>query len=115
MFTRALLKKYAWEASKVLDIKFKGRGEKKLQSIQLNRLDSFSFPVNPDSHNQMYVLHDNTGLDFIYVTELIQKDTGIPERQEMIPSCFKHAKKHMVKLIFEARKKHMVKLAELRV
>jgi hypothetical protein len=84
VFTRALLQKYKWEDSKVSSIKFKGRSEKTVESIRLRRLDNFSFPVIPGSPNRIYVLHDNTGLDLIYVTELIQRDTGIPEIQEVI-------------------------------
>ena len=84
VFTRALLQKYKWEDSRVSSIKFKGSSQKTVQSIRLTRLDGFSFPVTTDSSNRIYVLHDNTGLDLIYVTELKQKDTGIPGIQEVI-------------------------------
>jgi hypothetical protein len=84
VYTRALLQKYKWEASKASHINFIGHSEKKIKSIRLTRLDGFNFQVQPESHNRIYVLHDNTGLDFIYVTELIQKDTGIPGQQEVI-------------------------------
>ena len=84
VFTRALLQKYRWEDSRVSMIKFKGSSQKTVQSIRLTRLDGFSFPVTTDSSNRIYVLHDNTGLDLIYVTELKQKDTGIPGVQEVI-------------------------------
>ena len=84
VYTRALLQKYKWEDSRVSRIKFKGSSQKTVESILLTRLDGFSFPVNTDSSNRIYVLHDNTGLDLIYVTEMKQKDTGIPGIQEVI-------------------------------